>query len=524
MTKSDVPLKHVNIQNLKFKIISYTTIFIGAVLLLDWFIFSFLFLKIPNELEWDTSPWYNFLQKKETIHFDKNNISILVAGSSVALYSYLPQDVDNELSKSGLNSKSEFFGHVAMSPTDLYYYAEDMISKKPSMILYLVNPGDYQMDYFLQLNKGFDIYSEDIRIHAYVHRHPIKYYYPLQYLMDNFQTLQKTEILPLLTKSLLYVNRYRSFIYDPIDAYLERHARAGRSYHNYTGAHLTPIQWRKGWTAKKFDVNCDFKESSDFTESVFIPNENTELKITSQSTELYKNSFKKSGWHKINFSIPENLKADTIPLSFEVSNVVSSKLIDNKKYGKEYFYGIRLPQNFCKSIIEKDISFLRINSMDDQILEQMSDSEYQNDYFEKMYKDADEFLDKNNTIQKRPEVQRLYHLHKVKQFLNTKGKYRWSEFNYLEKTAEKFKNANIPFIIVNNPENPLELNLYRDSEWYKGYLEFYEELGSKYSVKFYDKKDSVPKLQNFIDSHHLTYTGATLMSPIYSSIVKENKR
>ena len=103
----------MNIQNLKIKILLYTTVFIGSILLLDWFIFSFLFLKFPNELEWDTSPWYNFLQKKESIQFTKDKKSILVTGSSVALYSYLPQDVDKELSKSGFNSQSEFFGHVA---------------------------------------------------------------------------------------------------------------------------------------------------------------------------------------------------------------------------------------------------------------------------------------------------------------------------------------------------------------------------------------------------------------------------
>ena len=526
MTKSDVLLKHVNIQNLKFKIISYTTIFISAVLFLDWFIFSFLFLQIPNELEWDTSPWYNFLQKKETIQFDKNKKPILVTGSSVALYSYLPQDVDRELLKSGLNTQSEFFGHVAMSPTDLYYYADEMISKKPDMILYLVNPGDFQMDHFQKQNDdGFGEYSEDRRIREYAKRHPIKYYYPLDFLLDNFTQLKKVEILPLLTKSILYVNRYRSFISDPIDVYLERHTRSGRSYHNYTGSNLTPIQWRKGWTGQEFLVVCGLKTKTEFSETIFIPsNLETEIKIFNQSVELFKTSFNKVGWYKIQFSIPERLQADTIDLTFKISAVVSSNVIDNKVYGREYFYGIRLSQNFCKSVIEKDISFTRIDSMDDQVLKLMTNEEYAQEYFEKMYKDADQYIDKSKTIPVRPEIQRLYHLHNVKKFLNTKGKLRWSEFGYLEKAAEKFHKANIPFIIVNNPENPLELNLYKDGEWYKDYLEFYQELSSKYGIKFYDRKDSIPMGQDFIDSHHLTYSGAVKMSPIYSSIIKENTR
>lgn len=512
----------MNIQNLKIKILLYTTVFIGSILLLDWFIFSFLFLKFPNELEWDTSPWYNFLQKKESIQFTKDKKSILVTGSSVALYSYLPQDVDKELSKSGFNSQSEFFGHVAMSPTDLYYYADEMISKKPGMILLLINPGDFQMDHFPRQKESFGNYHEEGRIQAYTKRHPVKYYYPLDFLRDHFPKLKKSEILPLLTKSILYVNRYRSFVADPINAYLERHTRSGRSFHNYTGANLNPIQWRKGWTFQNFEVDCNLLQKSQFSETFFIPEKNTEIRIASGQTELFRKDFSKSGWERVQFSIPENLRGDTIHLSFFISKTVSSKVIDQKIYGKEYFYGIRLSQNFCKSVIERDISFTRIDSMDDQVLRQMSDEDYAVDYFEKMYKNADQYVDKERQILVRPEVQRLYHLHNVKKFLNTKGKHRWSEFDYLEKSAKKFHDAKIPFVIVNNPENPLELSLYKDSEWYKDYLEFYQELASKYGVKFYNKNNTIPEVQDFIDSHHLTYRGSLQMSPVYAEIIKEN--
>ncbi len=435
----------------------------------------------------------------------------------------MPQKVDNELAKSSVKVHSDFFAHVAMSPTDLYYYADEMISKKPDLILYLVNPGDFQMDHFPQAI--FGDYSEEGRVHAYGSRHPVKFYYPLSFLFDHFTALKKTEILPLLTKSMLYVNKYRGFIADPIDAYLERHTRSGTSYHNYTGATLNPVQWRKGWTEQKFQVSCELKNKSEFVETVFNPEKDTEILISNTTNELYKNSFPKTGWQKIQFVIPEKIQTDTIDLSFSISKTVSSKAIDQKLYGKEYFYGIRLPQNFCKKVIERDISFTRIDSMDDQVLQQMTDSEYADDYFEKMYKDADLFRQLNDKIliPIRPEVQRLYHLHNVKKFLNNKGAYRWSEFAMLEKAAVKFKQANIPLVIVNNPENPLELDLYKESEWYKDYLKFYSEL-SKHSVKFYDHKDSVPRVQDFIDSHHLSYTGSEKMIKIYSEIIKENKK
>ena len=57
-------------QNLKSKIILSIVAFCSLLIFLDWFVFSFLFLKIPNELEWDTSPWYNFLQKKENLKLE----------------------------------------------------------------------------------------------------------------------------------------------------------------------------------------------------------------------------------------------------------------------------------------------------------------------------------------------------------------------------------------------------------------------------------------------------------------------
>lgn len=508
---------------LKSKILGIVTLFFFSILFLDWFFFSYLFLKIPNELEWDTSPWYNFLHKKETLAFPKDKKAVLVTGSSVALYSFLLSDVNAELIQTPF--LSDFFGHVAMSPTDLFYYSEEMISKKPAMILYLINPGDLQMDHFSPNmdGNGFIGYSEEGRIHAYTERHPAKFYYPHSFLMDHFISLRKTEILHLMTKSLLYVNRYRSFASDPIDAYLERHTRRKTSYHNYTGAELSPIQWRKGWTAKEFSVNCETITPTKFSETVFIPEKDTQMKVFADNHDLLADiQFTKTGWQKIEFEIPQKNKSNHF--SFEISKAVSSKIIDNKAYGKEYFYGIRLSQNFCKKELERNISYKRLNSQDDETLKSMSLAEYESDYLERMYKDADRFVDREQKIPVRPEVQRLYHLHKVKKYLSEKGPYRWSEFTMLEKAIEKFHKAKIPFIIINNPENPLELNLYKNSEWYKDYLLFFQSLSEKYNVKFYDHKETIPDMRDFIDSHHLTYEGSKKMTRSYVEIIKDNTR
>lgn len=143
-----------------------------------------------------------------------------------------------------------------------------------------------------------------------------------------------------------------------------------------------------------------------------------------------------------------------------------------------------------------------------------------------MYEDGDIFLDKEKKVFKRPEIQRLYHLHNIKKYFGeTKTEIKlWSEFEKLEQTAKLFYEKNIPFFIMNNPENPLELELYSNSNFYKTYLEFLKKLTVKYpNVKFFDYKDKVSKKQFFIDSHHLTYNGAKeYTNYIYKNIIQPN--
>ncbi|MBK7054869.1 MAG: hypothetical protein IPH52_07395 [Leptospiraceae bacterium] len=66
------------------------------------------------------------------------------------------------------------------------------------------------MDHFPGVGDSFGEYWK-VRIHAYAARHPVKFYYPLQFLFDHFSSLKKQKFFPLLTKTMLYVNRYRSF-------------------------------------------------------------------------------------------------------------------------------------------------------------------------------------------------------------------------------------------------------------------------------------------------------------------------
>ncbi|MCE9499138.1 MAG: hypothetical protein K8R21_01270, partial [Leptospira sp.] len=144
---------------LKPRILILFAVFLIATVGLDRIVFGWALFEIPNELEWDTSPWYNFLHKTKSIQFSEHEKGVLIAGSSVALYSALPAGIESSLKKSGHeNAKVDFYSHVAMSPTDLNYYLDDVISKKPKIVLYLLNPGDLQLDHFREKD-GNLVYS-----------------------------------------------------------------------------------------------------------------------------------------------------------------------------------------------------------------------------------------------------------------------------------------------------------------------------------------------------------------------------
>lgn len=114
----------------KIKTIWVSLLLLLGFLFLDRVLFPIALFEFPNELEWDTSPWYNFLHKQRNIRFEKDEKGILVTGSSVALYSAYPQQITEEIRTSDIpnakNFRAEFYSHPAMSPTDLYYYSDDI--------------------------------------------------------------------------------------------------------------------------------------------------------------------------------------------------------------------------------------------------------------------------------------------------------------------------------------------------------------------------------------------------------------
>jgi hypothetical protein len=492
---------------LRVLLVSFSFLFI--VLIIDRLFIDNLYFYLPNETGWDTSPWYNFLHKTKSIKIPTESKSVFITGSSVALYSALPQDIQAELNRSSSQTSYsiDFYSHVAMSPTDLYYYTDHIIKKKPSVVLYLFNPADFQFDYLKNNETGVTFYEIE-RIQTYPYRNPTRLFYPFSYLKDHFFQLKKKEIFHLLSKAFLKINGYRQFFFDPIDTYIERHWKSNRSYHSYTGAVPDNGIWKQGWTQQTFLIQCEIQKKY-FKEVIFTQVPDTKVTIYHRSKIVFEDIFKKSGWHSLHFSIEE--VSGVVPLQFSVDKPTSSRLVNPREYGKEYFYGVRLSGNFCKQNLESSYSYIRTDSLDDVRFESMTVEEYRADYFQRIYADED----------KRPETYRMSILKKGKNLIKDKPFAVWSEIAMIQKIAEKLKKNNISFVLINNPENPIELEEYANTLWYGGMLSYFKQLEDEGYFTFYDKKDSITDPRMFIDPHHLTYRGSQKMTTEYVEIIKK---
>ncbi|XDD52400.1 hypothetical protein AB3N59_18875 [Leptospira sp. WS92.C1] len=494
------------------------TLLLGFVFL-DRILFPIALFQFPNELEWDTSPWYNFLHKRQNIHFTENETGILITGSSVAMYSSYPKQIATFLDSSypgNKKTRAEFYAHPALSPTDLYYYSDDILSKKPEVVVYVLNPADLQLDYIQKNEFGDIVFDETTKIKDSKFHHPNRLLFPGKFLADHWKEYTKGEFFAQLAKAGILLNRYRSFLYDPWIEYLEHHTRTMRSYHYYTGAMPDKGIFLRGWTPPQFTIECELKDGK-LSEDIFTQKPGVNVTIEQMTSDgmslkfpLHTKTYSKEGWKPLllEFKDLSGNKPQSVTLRFTVSPTTSSDEVDARIFGIPATYGIRLPQNFCRREIRTDIAYERIHGLDDDRVETMSDKDYNADYKKRIYSNPEN----------EGALNRLKKLQKNKQILGSSAFFTWSEFDSLEKTIEKFKANGQKFIIINSPENPIEKKYYQNGNWYKGYLEFFNSRKNK-TFGFYDLKDSIPNKNFFLDPHHLTYNGAKQSSTLYAEAI-----
>ncbi|TGK08927.1 hypothetical protein EHO60_12920 [Leptospira fletcheri] len=512
----------MNEKKTKVRVLFLSIAFLLSFFFLDRIIFSSILFNFPNELEWDTSPWYNFLEKRRRIRFDPDESGILAVGSSVALYSLFPDRLTENLrrkAEAGTNPiRAEFYAHPALTPSDFYYYREDIASKTPKLVVYVLNPADLQLDYLVsekelktgKLDPSIPFEEERLFSDFSRGRHQNRILYPAQFFRENARRiwkLGKPVFLELLSRSLFLLTRYRNFVYDPFDSFIEHHLRSGRSYHYYTGILPEEGIYLRGWTKPKFSIECELKNGK-LVDSFFSQKKNTRLKIFQETPEellLLNENFESRGWHGLELQFPGD--AEKIRLRFETEPPVSSDEVDDRIFGIPEVYGLRLSQNFCRKDFRKDISYDRIPGIDDDRISALSDTAYLEDYEKRIYRSEDG----------EAALTRLKVIRMAKRKLRESDSYfSWSELEYLKKGIEFLEGKGVRVLLINSPENPLERSLYEESPWYKGYLSYLKNLGgAKYTFK--DAKDLFSDKKDFLDPHHLTFRAARSATDEYSN-------
>ncbi|PJZ70627.1 hypothetical protein CH373_06695 [Leptospira perolatii] len=494
---------------IKLKVFLTALILLLSYCILDRFLLPAVLFGFPNELEWDTSPWFNFLEKRRKIKFREEQNGVLVVGSSVALYSVLPQKL-NEVFASKFGKEkvlAEFYAHPAMTPSDFYYYKEDAVSKNPKLVFYILNPADLQLDYVIEKKGRVDFDEASLLKDSISGRHQNRFLYPDAFFWDHLGSIWKlgsSHFYSLLSKSLFLLSRYRSFLYDPFDVWIEHHFRSGRSYHYYTG--IPPKQgiYLRGWAKPEFDIECVVQDGK-FKQSIFTQKKETRVQIFSEKkdTLYFDQIFPKSGWTNIEFDVKEN--SNFVKLHFVATPSVTSDEVDARIFGVSENYGIRLSQNFCRATILKNISYDRILGIDDSRISGFSDQKYTEDYERRLYRNPE-----NESA-----LTRLKVLRKSKMLLSKSSDFfPNSELEKLRKAVEYLQKSGIHVVIVNSPENPIERSLYEKSKWYLGYLNHLQSL-VKEKGTFIDAGSLSNEKRDFLDPHHLTYQAAERMSEIY---------
>ncbi|WP_246028202.1 hypothetical protein [Leptospira fletcheri] len=500
---------------MKLKVLAAAIVFSIGSLAVDRILFYGIVFNFPNEMEWDTSPWYNFLSKRRNIEFQESEKGVLVVGSSVALYSVFPDGMfpTDSFARTG-SARAEFYAHPSMSPSDFYFYKEDIASKNPTAVVYVFNPADFQLEYIKK--KESKLYFDEVKYFqdSVEARHQNRLLYPQSFLRERWReigTLSKSNLQDFLVRSLLFSVRLRSFFYDPFVAWYMHRFRLGRSYHYYTGIIPDNGIYLRGWAKPKFEIECEIDGTS-LKDSFFLHRPDAKLAVfrVGRAEPIWERRYEKPGWHKLDIEFSDRPK--TVRLRFETDTSVSSDEVDSRIFGREEIYGIRLSQNFCRKDFRRDISYRRIESLDDSRLTDMNSREYDEDYDLRLYKNQEE----------EGALNRLKTVRKSKELLSASDSYlEWSEMKYLRKTVSFLKEKGIRVVLINSPENPLERGTYENGVWYKGYLQFLGSLKSQ-GVTFHDASALISDKRGFLDPHHLTYRAALEATRYYSEWVRDD--
>nr|WP_243393305.1 hypothetical protein [Leptospira perolatii] len=494
----------------------------------DILIFRVAIWKVPNESPWSSNHFYNFLYEYFTIlQKPKVRPRVLLVGSSIAHYSLDREDLREEiLKKSGKEVDLEFLSYAGMTPLDAFLVRKEILKLKPDLVLFPINFIDWRLHraYVLQpTGKNETILDRELLLDAldYVEAPQARYIFPWETVLEFWNVLGAEKTAEYIVASAFGFYRYKDIYWKNLSSLYEHRFGRDTSYHGYNGEQIPERVTSLGWTGKVFSFYPKkYMGQKGFYIQV-VPEIlkdgilTIELKNSKGISQVFE--FQSPGWK--NIILKDEFYRNSVQEEAEISEKVekwplvtatlSSTWVpfyaseENKDWNYDLM-GVRLQQTFGSVPPRSGMQYTREERSEDLRYINMGDREYESYFHFRLLSEPE----------KRPGIGYLRVLADSKKRISKEKFKPVLHFKYMDLFLKYLRSNQIPVILINNPENPVSLSWYVNSEWYRSHLDYLGQISGN-GVLFLDWKDAL-RPQDFSDYHHFTFPGMRKMNEKYA--------
>jgi hypothetical protein len=248
--------------------------FSGALFLGDAVCFRWLYWRLPDESAWGELPHYYFERRARELSARERRpgeVRVLAVGSSIALYSILPERIEARLAAAGHPEvKVELLAHQGLTPAHLFAYRERVLATAPDLVALPINFVDFRLERPIMQRRLGDLDSGDPTRRADAYRAALQYLIegpefrviaPGGTLSAYFAELDWNQRAGHFWATGLAAFRYRWLGLDAPALLFENRHSAGRSYHTFAGARIGGDGvTERGWTGAQFSFDLSERE------------------------------------------------------------------------------------------------------------------------------------------------------------------------------------------------------------------------------------------------------------------------
>ncbi|TGM06530.1 hypothetical protein [Leptospira jelokensis] len=480
---------------------------------IDFLFFRKIQFLLPNESPWNTNHFFNFLYEYERIRsLPKTKKRIIIVGSSVAYYSLDAKALEKSLlEKFSLDVDVFYLAYAGNSPLYVYLLLGWLEPLAPDLVVYPVNFIDYRLHrtYVLFPEGRNDSVEETVMVQdalTFTEAPQSLWVFPWETIREVGSAMDMETLSRYLVSSGFSFYRYKDIYEQNLQNLFQHRFGRNTSYHSYMGVSIPEGVNGLGWTGKQFSFypTKKMEEKGIWLEVTpfLLSGSSCQLEFSNGETKLVV-ELREPRWTKIHLDpafFRENKQItatlERVWFAHEASGAYLDYHWDPMGVRLEQTFGLEEPKSGVQYIREPRTEDFRYNGMDDET--------YTRYFYYRLLEG----------LEKRPGIGYLVALKNAKERIRSEKFRPIFHFRYIQKIAEHFRNRNLPFLLINNPENPISLRWYEGSGWYKDHLQYLQSLESG-SVHFWDIRNALP-MQGFSDFHHFTYVGMEQMNSIYA--------